>query len=341
MAPLASLQRLALGLAAILVTYGSAAQAVTCTKTAVAAAGDTCATLGTANNISVGDFLRANPGLAGCTLVAGGTYCVATDGSTATAVPTGGPTSTSSGSVQPTGTLVPSPDGSDGVCGGQYTCAGSVYGDCCSGNGYCGNTTDYCGDGCNPLFGRCGGGSSSCDPTTVTVGGATATVTVGGGTATVTSVVTQVSTVTQTVTVTATAPGPVPTPNPVFPGTVKNCECASKRLNLSGDADRSRGTKWYQIKSYNERCSTIAKNAGITTSQLQRWNPGVCPICLSAWTVCLLLSSSTAMMWRTRMVTMYASLSERECTQVAWERKGKSKREDDCTMHNQLRFYGW
>ena len=188
-----------------------------CSRSATARSGDTCASLGQSFGLSVTDFLRANPGLGGCTLVPGSAYCVATDGTTATGVPVALPTTTriaGPGSPpppppRPTGTLVPSPDGSDGICGGEYTCLGSVYGDCCSLNGYCGNTTDYCGEGCNSLFGTCGGGiAPECEAGS-------------GATATITSYITRVQT--QTVTKTVTAAAGVTTPNPVLAGTVRNC----------------------------------------------------------------------------------------------------------------------
>ncbi|KAF2743395.1 carbohydrate-binding module family 18 protein [Sporormia fimetaria CBS 119925] len=43
----------------------------------------------------------------------------------------------------------------NGQCGNGVTCLGSSFGDCCSQYGYCGRTKDYCGKGCNPLFGTC------------------------------------------------------------------------------------------------------------------------------------------------------------------------------------------
>lgn len=43
----------------------------------------------------------------------------------------------------------------DGSCGNGITCLESEYGDCCSQFGWCGNTTDHCGLGCNPTFGYC------------------------------------------------------------------------------------------------------------------------------------------------------------------------------------------
>ncbi|KAF2223855.1 hypothetical protein BDZ85DRAFT_236355 [Elsinoe ampelina] len=46
----------------------------------------------------------------------------------------------------------------NGLCAGTdgYTCAGSVFGGCCSASGYCGSTGDYCGNGCQSTFGTCG-----------------------------------------------------------------------------------------------------------------------------------------------------------------------------------------
>ncbi|KAK8092084.1 polysaccharide deacetylase [Apiospora hydei] len=41
----------------------------------------------------------------------------------------------------------------DGDCGGDITCEGSEFGNCCSVHGWCGSTPDYCGEGCQPNFG--------------------------------------------------------------------------------------------------------------------------------------------------------------------------------------------
>ena len=43
----------------------------------------------------------------------------------------------------------------DGSCGSGITCLESDYGDCCSQFGWCGNTTNHCGLGCDPEFGYC------------------------------------------------------------------------------------------------------------------------------------------------------------------------------------------
>ncbi|KAH8902810.1 hypothetical protein BR93DRAFT_218064 [Coniochaeta sp. PMI_546] len=209
--------------------------AASCTLTVIAKAGDTCASLSGANALTVTQFIQLNPAISTCSLVPGTPYCVSDDPAAVPTTPrtTTIPVSTTSRpAAGPTGTLVPSPDGSDGICGGEYTCLGSVYGDCCSANGYCGNTTDYCDEGCNSVFGRCGGGVPVDQPgtgasTTVTVtiiGGpstcpaATRTVT---ATITVNQTVTRLQTVTQTVTTTASAPA---RPSPTLEGTDARCE---------------------------------------------------------------------------------------------------------------------
>lgn len=45
----------------------------------------------------------------------------------------------------------------DGLCGRKsgQTCRGSGFGDCCSQYNYCGGTSAYCGEGCQPLYGTC------------------------------------------------------------------------------------------------------------------------------------------------------------------------------------------
>ena len=49
----------------------------------------------------------------------------------------------------PSGTVDP-----NGTCGGdkKFVCASGL---CCSQYGWCGTTTDHCGAGCNPVFGKC------------------------------------------------------------------------------------------------------------------------------------------------------------------------------------------
>jgi hypothetical protein len=63
----------------------------------------------------------------------------------------------------------PAPGGSvstDGSCAGTggKTCAGSVFGNCCSQYGWCGSSGDHCGTGCNSSFGTCSGGSAPAKP---------------------------------------------------------------------------------------------------------------------------------------------------------------------------------
>ncbi|KAI0603349.1 hypothetical protein F4775DRAFT_587869 [Biscogniauxia sp. FL1348] len=75
-------------------------------------------------------------------------------------LPSGPETSGASG--DPSTTTGPAPTGSlqvsiDGNCGGDITCEGSEFGNCCSVHGWCGSTTDYCSNGCQPAFG------SGCD----------------------------------------------------------------------------------------------------------------------------------------------------------------------------------
>ncbi|KAL2870681.1 chitin deacetylase CDA6 [Aspergillus lucknowensis] len=43
----------------------------------------------------------------------------------------------------------------DGKCGGQVSCIGSTFGLCCGGKGYCGNSTEFCGAGCQSNAGYC------------------------------------------------------------------------------------------------------------------------------------------------------------------------------------------
>ena len=221
--------------------------AATCTRTVAAKAGDTCASLSASNSLTVAQFIQLNPTIATCSLLPGATYCVSDDPAAITTPPrptTAVPAPTSSSlAAAPTGSLLPSPDGSEGVCGGNtgYTCLGSVYGDCCSENGYCGNTTEYCdaATGCNAAFGRCGGGTPATPGGETGGAGTTVTVTVvtGGAaptcpaaptrtvtaTVTVNQTVTKLQTVTATHTVTATSSAAA-RPSPILEGTTSRCE---------------------------------------------------------------------------------------------------------------------
>lgn len=67
--------------------------------------------------------------------------------------PTNAPSTSTPTTITPR--MVTSPDGSC-VALSQYTCIGDSFGSCCSKHGYCGNSSDYCGKGCQPDFGfRC------------------------------------------------------------------------------------------------------------------------------------------------------------------------------------------
>ncbi|KAK3294214.1 carbohydrate-binding module family 18 protein [Chaetomium fimeti] len=178
----------------LLLALGFSQQVIAaCTLTITAKQGDTCATLASQAGISVTQFLRSNPSVTSCSqLVVGQNYCIegVDDGGSGTPPQSSTPAD-----------LVVSPDGS---CGQGVTCTGSRYGDCCSAHGFCGSTTDYCGDGCQAGFGNCGSGTG--EPSGSPGGSVTVTVT-SITSVTKTSVVTQTSTVTQpraTATVTQT-----------------------------------------------------------------------------------------------------------------------------------------
>lgn len=121
-----------------------------CTRTVNAKSGDSCATLSRAAGITVAQFINYNPSVTSCGgLVPGKAYCVASDGSE-----TSSPPAETSPSLSIT---------KDGQCGKGVTCAGSTYGDCCSEHGWCGDSEDHCGPGCQSAFGNCawsGPGSS-------------------------------------------------------------------------------------------------------------------------------------------------------------------------------------
>lgn len=62
-----------------------------------------------------------------------------------------------------------STSGSCGLTGtSSITCQGSTFGDCCSGLGFCGGNSSYCGNGCQSAYGTCGESSGKGDPTTST-----------------------------------------------------------------------------------------------------------------------------------------------------------------------------
>lgn len=296
--------------------------AAACTRQITAKAGDSCVSVSQANAITVTQFLQLNPAVHSCSLSAGLTYCVSTDpaagppvppaqsSSTTPAKPTPAPPASSSASPPPpsssssaaappssppTGSsgLVPSPDGSDGICGGQYTCLGSVYGECCSANGYCGNTTEYCGEGCNPAYGQCG----LCPA--VAPGPASTTVTAFFTTTSILVSTVTVPAVTVTHTVTQAAPAPpvtttkppgVATPSPTFPGVTRNCQ------------------RWYLIRA-TDNCRRIALTYGTTQAQIVAWNPSVShsPL-LKLFELLANIASSTVTILRTWLATTFVSV---------------------------------
>jgi len=82
------------------------------------------------------------------------------------------PSATVSSASSTVSIIAPTAVSPDGTCGGStgYTCIGFPEGSCCSQYGHCGSTDDYCGAGCNPLFGTCSGGAvSSTTPVTTSV----------------------------------------------------------------------------------------------------------------------------------------------------------------------------
>ncbi|KAK4149754.1 carbohydrate-binding module family 18 protein [Chaetomidium leptoderma] len=179
--------------------------AAACTRSVTAKQGDTCASLSSQAGITVTEFLRSNPSVTSCSqLTAGGSYCVAgtaDGGSSSSARP---PVSSTPSDLQVS---------VDGTCGQGVTCEGSRFGNCCSAHGYCGGTSDYCGDGCQSGFGTCGAGSgeTSQGPPAGSVTVTVTSITDITRTSVVTVTQTQTrtaatATVTQTVRTTATVP---------------------------------------------------------------------------------------------------------------------------------------
>ncbi|KAI1213456.1 uncharacterized protein F4807DRAFT_266028 [Annulohypoxylon truncatum] len=73
-------------------------------------------------------------------------------------LPSGPGTTTIPDDPLPTTNTAPAPTSTqevsvDGNCGDGITCEGSEFGNCCSVNGWCGSTIDYCGEGCQSAFG--------------------------------------------------------------------------------------------------------------------------------------------------------------------------------------------
>ncbi|KAF7561932.1 hypothetical protein G7046_g2233 [Stylonectria norvegica] len=71
---------------------------------------------------------------------------------TSTKPPTG---TKSTSSSTATGSFPPTANGRCGFGQGDQTCKSEPGATCCSERGWCGNTSDHCGQGCQPLFGTC------------------------------------------------------------------------------------------------------------------------------------------------------------------------------------------
>lgn len=249
-----------------------AEEAAACTKIIRAVAGDTCANLSDKYGITVQQFVNYNPTLRTCTLDATYAYCVSQN-------PADGPPKEIP--AGPGGTvLIPSPDGSDGVCGGEYTCLGSVYGDCCSIVGYCGNSTDYCGERCNPAFGRCGGGTEpgtepNPDTTTACVPGATLTVTVtkfvtvGGGSSSTTTTIRGPDRPTTTTTTTTTRRTTTTTTTTTRRTTTTT---TSSRPSPTVSGTSARCTK-YHLVTARDNCDRLEELYGIDDGKIDQLNP--------------------------------------------------------------------
>ncbi|ORX99885.1 hypothetical protein BCR34DRAFT_576243 [Clohesyomyces aquaticus] len=141
---------------------------IACYYAAPANDGDTCAALAKRYALDELTLISYNQDVLSkdkCILVTGRQYCVESDfvastSSSRTMIPTSSARITIATST--TQIIVPThaPESNvspDGTCAGdgKKTCTGSLYGKCCSKNGWCGDSTDHCGTGCNPLFGTC------------------------------------------------------------------------------------------------------------------------------------------------------------------------------------------
>ncbi|KAK3323278.1 hypothetical protein B0T19DRAFT_425572 [Cercophora scortea] len=186
----------ALATAISLLLLSASASAAGCTQLVTAQPGDTCASIAAAKGITVAQFIRSNPPIASCSsLVAGTQYCVDPSFIQATTTTSSGGASSTTGPLEIT---------KDGKCGDGLTCAGSAFGQCCSEHGWCGQTTDHCGVGCQAGFGVCGGGvagSSSSSSSVSSTPPVSSSSVAGGGTAIITATTTQTikTTATQTV----------------------------------------------------------------------------------------------------------------------------------------------
>ena len=97
----------------VLVQQGTCLVPRACAAYVTARSGDTCASIAASVGITVTEFLRNNPSVSKCDSLAAGTrYCIDSSSTPPLQIST------------------------DGQCGGNLTCAGSSYGDCCSEHGW-------------------------------------------------------------------------------------------------------------------------------------------------------------------------------------------------------------
>ncbi|KAH6868812.1 hypothetical protein BKA58DRAFT_201282 [Alternaria rosae] len=172
-----------------------------------------------------GNSASASPS-SGAPASSSGTGAASQPASTGASSSASAPTSAPSGLVTTT----------DGSCGGTsgFTCVGFADGECCSQYGYCGKTTDYCGTGCNPLFGNCAGssGASSAAPVSSSAAASTAAPSTAAPTTVATStrpVITSTSTSTRaTATSTRTSSAPAATSSAAGLKVSKNRMCGAR-----------------------------------------------------------------------------------------------------------------
>ncbi|KAK2038719.1 glycoside hydrolase/deacetylase [Colletotrichum somersetense] len=96
-------------------------------------------------------------GYCGSTVDHCGTGCQAAYGNctTTTTASSAAVLATAAASSSASPAVLTSLDGNCGTKAGNTSCAGSAFGNCCSQYGYCGNTVDHCGTGCQTGFGSC------------------------------------------------------------------------------------------------------------------------------------------------------------------------------------------
>lgn len=162
--------------------------------------------------------------------------------------------------------LVTSPDA---TCGGTsgYTCIGAAEGECCSQYGYCGTTTDHCGTGCNPLFGKCGSSSvvpsastgstdSSSVSSVATSVPTTTSTTILVSSSAATTIVTTATPTTGVATTAPTSTKPTTTAAPTATGAAvsKNGKCGAKNGGTT--------CKGYKGRFWAEECCRTDGNCG-------------------------------------------------------------------------------